>query len=146
MWTTTTYLDAHCLVTQIWIGRKLGSAKRSVTPVYEIIRRQYNMLLRTGLRVYRKQWLETLGDMVQNRSQWPKCTHLSSLTFILSILQTYPFFWNQLFHCFIFLIIIDTSTFATLVFLVLMSSRFTDIVWQFVPGLHRLTSSQWVFR
>ncbi|VDP70876.1 unnamed protein product [Schistosoma mattheei] len=29
---------------------------------------------------FRNRWLETLGDMAQNRSQWRRCTHyLSSL-------------------------------------------------------------------
>ncbi|CAH8465284.1 unnamed protein product [Schistosoma curassoni] len=33
-----------------------------------------------GPRDYRNQWLETLGDMTQNRSQWSRCIHsLSSL-------------------------------------------------------------------
>ncbi|VDP39549.1 unnamed protein product [Schistosoma mattheei] len=37
-------------------------------------------LLVRGPPDYRNQWLETLGDMAQNRSQWRKCIHsLSSL-------------------------------------------------------------------
>ncbi|CAH8548641.1 unnamed protein product [Schistosoma curassoni] len=37
-------------------------------------------LLGWGPRDYRNQWLETLGDMAQNRSQWRRCIHsLSSL-------------------------------------------------------------------
>ncbi|VDO74541.1 unnamed protein product [Schistosoma mattheei] len=37
-------------------------------------------LLGWGPRDHRNQWLETLGDMAQNRSQWRRCTHsLSSL-------------------------------------------------------------------
>ncbi|CAH8662896.1 unnamed protein product [Schistosoma haematobium] len=37
-------------------------------------------LLSWGPRDYRNQWLETLGDMAQNRSQWRRCIHsLSSL-------------------------------------------------------------------
>ncbi|VDP69924.1 unnamed protein product, partial [Schistosoma curassoni] len=32
-------------------------------------------LLSWGPRDYRVQWLETLGDMVQNRSQWRRCIH-----------------------------------------------------------------------
>ncbi|CAH8651266.1 unnamed protein product [Schistosoma intercalatum] len=37
-------------------------------------------LLGWGPRDYHNQWLETLGDMAQNRSQWRRCIHsLSSL-------------------------------------------------------------------
>ncbi|VDO54774.1 unnamed protein product [Schistosoma margrebowiei] len=37
-------------------------------------------LLGWGPRDYRNQWLETLGDMDQNRSQWRRCIH--SLSFL----------------------------------------------------------------
>ncbi|KAH9583926.1 cGMP-specific 3',5'-cyclic phosphodiesterase [Schistosoma haematobium] len=37
-------------------------------------------LLGWGPHDYRNQWLETLGDMTQNRSEWRRCIHsLSSL-------------------------------------------------------------------
>ncbi|VDP28685.1 unnamed protein product, partial [Schistosoma curassoni] len=37
-------------------------------------------LLGWGTRDFRNRWLETLGDMAQNRSQWRRCMHsLSSL-------------------------------------------------------------------
>ncbi|VDP37717.1 unnamed protein product [Schistosoma mattheei] len=31
-----------------------------------------------GPRDYRNQWLETLSDMAQNRSQWRRCIHSPS--------------------------------------------------------------------